>query len=306
MTLLAVRHASLGYSRHPVLRDVSFTLSQGTICCLLGANGCGKTTLMRSILGVIPLLKGEILLDSLPVQTLSHRQRAQAIAWVPQAHDGIFAFSVLDMVLMGLAPTIGAFSVPGKQERLKATEQLEKLGILHLATRRWNTLSGGERQLALIARALVQQPRLLLLDEPASSLDFGHQIQLLDTLAQLKNNGMTMLMSTHHPLHANAIADSIIQVEPDGRVTQGLPTEQLTTNKLAACTGFLPTRFTITSLQLSTKEKSCSLTILILQTFTFSNSNWPTAQKKRRITGINGRKKWRKIAPRLRTATCNN
>ncbi|MDU7306690.1 MAG: ABC transporter ATP-binding protein [Escherichia coli] len=182
MTLLAVRHASLGYSRHPVLRDVSFTLSQGTICCLLGANGCGKTTLMRSILGVIPLLKGEILLDSLPVQTLSHRQRAQAIAWVPQAHDGIFAFSVLD----------------------------------------------------LIARALVRQPRLLLLDEPASSLDFGHQIQLLDTLAQLKNNGMTMLMSTHHPLHANAIADSIIQVEPDGRVTQGLPTEQLTTKKLAA------------------------------------------------------------------------
>ncbi len=306
MTLLAVRHASLGYSRHPVLRDVSFTLSQGTICCLLGANGCGKTTLMRSILGVIPLLKGEILLDSLPVQTLSHRQRAQAIAWVPQAHDGIFAFSVLDMVLMGLAPTIGAFSVPGKQERLKATEQLEKLGILHLATRRWNTLSGGERQLALIARALVQQPRLLLLDEPASSLDFGHQIQLLDTLAQLKNNGMTMLMSTHHPLHANAIADSIIQVEPDGRVTQGLPTEQLTTKNWLPCTGFLPTRFTITSLQLSTKEQSCSLMILILQTFTFSNSGWPIAQKKRRITGINGRKKWRKIAPRLRTATCNN
>lgn len=306
MTLLAVRHASLGYSRHPVLRDVSFTLSQGTICCLLGANGCGKTTLMRSILGVIPLLKGEILLDSLSVQTLSHRQRAQAIALVPQAHDGIFAFSVLDMVLMGLAPTIGAFSVPGKQERLKATEQLEKLGILHLATRRWNTLSGGERQLALIARALVQQPRLLLLDEPASSLDFGHQIQLLDTLAQLKNNGMTMLMSTHHPLHANAIADSIIQVEPDGRVTQGLPTEQLTTKNWLPCTGFLPTRFTITSLQLSTKEKSCSLTILILQTFTFSNSGWPIAQKKRRITGINGRKKWRKIAPRLRTATCNN
>lgn len=185
MTLLAVRHASLGYSRHPVLRDVSFTLSQGTICCLLGANGCGKTTLMRSILGVIPLLKGEILLDSLPVQTLSHSQRAQAIAWVPQAHDGIFAFSVLDMVLMGLAPHRRFFR-PGKQERLKATEQLEKLGILHLATRRWNTLSGGERQLTLIARALVQQPRLLLLDEPASSLDFGHQIQLLDTLAQLK------------------------------------------------------------------------------------------------------------------------
>ena len=234
MTLLAVRHASLGYSRHPVLHDVSFNLSQGSICCLLGANGCGKTTLMRTILGVIPLSGGEILLDGVPVQKLSHHQRAQAIAWVPQAHDGVFAFSVLDMVLMGLTPIMGTFSVPGKQERLKATEQLEKLGISHLATRRWNTLSGGERQMALIARALLQQPRLLLLDEPASSLDFGHQIQLLDTLAQLKNNGMTMLMSTHHPLHANAIADSVIRVEPDGRVTQGLPAEQLTMGKLAA------------------------------------------------------------------------
>lgn len=234
MTLLAVRHASLGYSRHPVLHDVSFNLSQGSICCLLGANDCGKTTLMRTILGVIPLSGGEILLDGVPVQKLSHHQRAQAIAWVPQAHDGVFAFSVLDMVLMGLTPIMGTFSVPGKQERLKATEQLEKLGISHLATRRWNTLSGGERQMALIARALLQQPRLLLLDEPASSLDFGHQIQLLDTLAQLKNNGMTMLMSTHHPLHANAIADSVIRVEPDGRVTQGLPAEQLTMDKLAA------------------------------------------------------------------------
>ncbi len=102
MTLLAVRHASLGYSRHPVLRDVSFTLSQGTICCLLEPMVAAKP-LMRSILGVIPLLKGEILLDSLPVQTLSHRQRA-GYCPVPQAHDGIFAFSVLDMVLMGLAP----------------------------------------------------------------------------------------------------------------------------------------------------------------------------------------------------------
>lgn len=234
MTLLTVNHASMGYSRQPVLRDVSFSLAQGTICCLLGANGCGKTTLMRTLLGVIPLLSGEILLEGRPGSQLSHRQRAQSIAWVPQAHDGVFAFSVLDMVLMGLAPAIGAFSVPGKRERLAATAQLEKLGIVHLAARRWNTLSGGERQLALIARALIQQPRLLLLDEPASSLDFGHQIHLLDTLAQLKGSGMTMLMSTHHPLHASAVADSVIRIEPDGRVSQGTPAEQLTTASLAA------------------------------------------------------------------------
>ncbi|WDB72520.1 ABC transporter ATP-binding protein [Escherichia albertii] len=233
MTLLTVRHASLGYFRQPVLHGISFSLSQGSICCLLGANGCGKTTLMRTILGAIPLLSGEILLDGISIQKMSPRQRAQSIAWVPQAQDGIFAFSVLDMVLMGLAPAMGAFAVPGKRERVIATEQLDKMGISHLAARRWNTLSGGERQLALIARALVQQPRLLLLDEPASSLDFGHQIQLLDTLTQLKSDGMTMLMSTHHPLHANAIADSVIRIETDGHVSQGLPTEQLTTDKLA-------------------------------------------------------------------------
>ena len=176
MTLLAVRHASLGYSRHPVLRDVSFTLSQGTICCLLGANGCGKTTLMRSILGVIPLLKGEILLDSLPVQTLSHRQRAQAIAWVPQAHDGIFAFSVLDMVLMGLAPTIGAFSVPGKQERLKATEQLEKLGILHLAARRWLCSTRPSSVRRSTAAITGSASRLSSWDVAATSLSCGRKV----------------------------------------------------------------------------------------------------------------------------------
>lgn len=104
MTLLAVRHASLGYSRHPVLRDVSFTLSQGTICCLLGANGCGKTTLMRSILGVIPLLKGEILLDSLSVQTLSHRQRAQAIAWKAAGARRYFCFQCAGYGVDGPGP----------------------------------------------------------------------------------------------------------------------------------------------------------------------------------------------------------
>nr|AAC61712.1 ferric enterobactin transport ATP-binding protein [Escherichia coli] len=148
---------------------------------------------MRSIFGGIPLFKGEILMDSLPVQKINHCQRAQGIAWVPQAHDGIFGFSVLDMVLMGLAPTIGGFSVSGKQGSLEATEQMGKVGILHLAKRRWDKLSGGGSQLALIARAIVQQPRLLLMDEPASSLDFGYQIPILETLAQLKNNGMTML-----------------------------------------------------------------------------------------------------------------
>ncbi|BBV16843.1 MULTISPECIES: ABC transporter ATP-binding protein [Citrobacter] len=235
MTLLTLRHASLGYHSHqPVLRDVSFQVSPGSVCCLIGANGSGKTTLMRTILGVLSPLHGDILLDGVAINHLSDRQRAAAIAWVPQAHDGAFAFTALDMVMMGLAPQLAAFAVPGAKERENAHQQMTMLGISHLAPRRWNTLSGGERQLVLIARALAQRPRLLLLDEPASSLDFGHQIRLLDTLVTLKNSGMALLMSTHHPLHARAIADSVVRVEPNGAVSQGLPEQQLATDRLAA------------------------------------------------------------------------
>ena len=234
MTLLTVQHASLGYhSRPPVLRDVSFSVAPGSICCLIGANGSGKTTLMRTILGVLQPLAGQITLDGIAVNHLSDRERAAAIAWVPQAHDGAFAFTALDMVMMGLAPQMAAFAVPGVKERDIALEQLDVLAIPHLALRRWNTLSGGERQLVLISRALAQRPRLLLLDEPASSLDFGHQIRLLDTLVTLKNSGMALLMSTHHPLHARAIADSVVRVEPDGLVSQGEPEHQLAAERLA-------------------------------------------------------------------------
>lgn len=234
MNRLTVREATLGYAGQPVLQNVSFSLPAGSICCLLGANGSGKTTLMRTILGVLPPMSGDILIDDAPVSRLSERARAATIAWVPQASSGAFAFSVLDRVLMGLAPQLGMFSVPGKRERERAYLQLEALGIAHLANRQWDALSGGERQLVLIARALVQGPSLLLLDEPASSLDFGHQISLLDRLQTLKESGMTLLMATHHPLHARAIADSVVRIEPDGRVTQGTPQSQLDTARLAA------------------------------------------------------------------------
>ena len=242
--ILECRGLTKRYSYLEALSQVDLRIERGKIVGLLGPNGSGKTTLMRTILGVLPPLHGDILLDGVAVNHLSDRERAAAIAWVPQAHDGAFAFTALDMVMMGLAPQLAAFAVPGAKEREIAHQQLAMLEISHLALRRWNTLSGGERQLVLIARALAQRPRLLLLDEPASSLDFGHQIRLLDTLVTLKNSGMALLMSTHHPLHARAIADSVVRVEPNGEVSQGLPEHQLAADRLAALYRVTPSQIT--------------------------------------------------------------
>lgn len=242
MTILRVRHADVGYPGRVVLHGVSFSLSPGSICCLLGTNGSGKTTLMRSILGLLPLCAGQVLIDNVDISQMRARERARAIAWVPQAHDSVFTFHVLDMVLMGLSPNISTFSQPSRRERDIALAQLDILGIAHLASRSYTTLSGGERQLTLIARALAQQSRLLLLDEPASSLDFGHQIRLLDTLQHLRQRGITLLMATHHPLHALAIADTILSVEPDGTIAQGEPRTQLQPSKLAGLYGVTATQ----------------------------------------------------------------
>lgn len=242
MTILRVCHADVGYPGRVVLHGVSFSLSPGSICCLLGTNGSGKTTLMRSILGLLPLCAGQVLIDNVDISQMRARERARAIAWVPQAHDSVFTFHVLDMVLMGLSPNISTFSQPSRRERDIALAQLDILGIAHLASRSYATLSGGERQLTLIARALAQQSRLLLLDEPASSLDFGHQIRLLDTLQHLRQRGITQLMATHHPLHALAIADTILSVEPDGTIAQGEPRTQLQPSKLAGLYGVTATQ----------------------------------------------------------------
>nr|WP_154324988.1 ABC transporter ATP-binding protein [Pantoea sp. 201603H] len=237
---LQFTHVSLGYPGHSVLHDASFTLDSGTLTCLVGANGCGKTTLMRSILGVLPVENGEILLNGIPIDRLSPATRAKNIAWVPQAHDGAFAFRVSEMVMMGLTPYLSAFTTPGHREQALAYQKLDDMGIRHLAERRWTALSGGEKQLVLITRALVQQPQLLLMDEPASSLDFGHQIRLLDTVRTLRSQGITILMSTHHPLHARAVADSILCIQPNGAINQGSAVALLANDALAVLYGVSP------------------------------------------------------------------
>ncbi|WP_369309720.1 ABC transporter ATP-binding protein [Providencia rettgeri] len=234
MTIMTLNNVAIGYHHTAIIDGINLSLPEKEITCLLGANGCGKTTLMRTILGLLPAIHGDILLNNQSIKSLKQQDIAKVIAYVPQAHDTPFTFTVLDMVMMGLTPHISLFSVPGDAEKHQALQQLERLNIPHLASRLYSTLSGGEKQLVLIARALIQKPLLLIMDEPAASLDFGNQIRLLEQIEKLKAHGMTVLMSTHHPQHAAAIADNVILLDKQQKARQGLSKSMLTLTNLAA------------------------------------------------------------------------
>jgi len=200
--VLEVSNLAFGFPRRTVGRDVSFSLRDGEVMCVLGPNGGGKTTLFRTLLGLLPPHGGTISLEGASLESLSRRQIAQQIGYVAQGHSAYFAFTVLDFVLMGRTAHVSVFSVPGRKDREVAERVLESLGIAALARRPVTEISGGERQLALVARALAQEPRLLVLDEPTASLDFGNQVHVLQKISALAATGISILFSSHDPDHA--------------------------------------------------------------------------------------------------------
>jgi iron complex transport system ATP-binding protein len=199
---LEIKNAVLGYCGNAVLRNVNVALAAGTTVCLIGKNGAGKTTLFKSLLGILPVLEGEILLDGQSIKRWKCRDYAQIVAYVPQARTLPFPFKVFDVVLFGRTAYLSRFASPAKRDRRIADECLEKLQLRHLRNRIFTQLSGGEQQMVIVARALAQQPLFLVMDEPASSLDFGNQIRIISQVNRLKNDSLGILMATHSPDHA--------------------------------------------------------------------------------------------------------
>ncbi|MBN9063950.1 MAG: hypothetical protein BGP06_11710 [Rhizobiales bacterium 65-9] len=184
--------------------DVSFDLARGRVSAILGPNGAGKTTLLRILLGVRKPDQGEVV-------------RHGVIGYVPQRSETAFAYLVKDIVIMGRARHVGALGAPRSSDRTIAADALARVGVAHLAERSFDTLSGGERQLVLVARALATEPAAILLDEPASALDLRHQAHILSIMRSLaRTDSLAVLFTTHHPQHAAAIADGAILMRGGG------------------------------------------------------------------------------------------
>ncbi len=225
---LAVADLAFGYRGAPIGHDVSWSLGAGEVLCLLGPNGSGKTTLLKTLLGLIPAQGGTITLDGRDLARHSRAELARRVGYVPQAHTAFFPFTVREVVLMGRAARVGLFSAPSAHDREAAHQALEALGITHLAHRTYTTISGGERQMTLIARALAQEPQILVMDEPTASLDFGNQTQVIGRVAALAASGLAIVLSTHDPDHAFACADQVALLRGGQMIALGPPQETLT------------------------------------------------------------------------------
>ncbi len=231
--LILLDQVVLGYGRKKISNPLTIDFNHNEVVVLLGANGCGKTTLLKTALRLILPLSGHILLKNRDQAKWQRRALAKLIGYVPQAQSHLFAFDVEDIILMGRTAYIGWGNSPAAEDYKIVQDVVARLGIEKLQKKRYPELSGGEKRLVLIARALVQQPEVLIMDEPTASLDYGNQLRILEQVLALKAEGMTILMTTHQPEHAYQVADRLLLMHNGEILADGVGSEVLTTRNLA-------------------------------------------------------------------------
>ena len=223
--MLEMDGVGFGYPRREwIFREVSFRVPAGSVTAVLGPNGRGKTTLVRCAAGLLTPQEGTVLHDG-------------PVGFVPQAHGGAFAYRALDMVVMGRVRQVHVFGTPSRGDRVAALDAMERVGIAHLHDRQFPTLSGGEQQLVLIARAIASECPILALDEPSTGLDLHNQAQILSLLRKLVTDGMAVLLTTHHPDHALYLADSVVLMRGPDDVRTGDAGDLLTDHALSTLYG---------------------------------------------------------------------
>ena len=227
----SLQSVTCGYKDAVVLSDVSFSIGPGEALCLLGPNGVGKTTLFRTMLGFLKPFSGTVSLDGEDISAWSPRKLARKIGYVPQNHTPPFAYPVIDVVTMGRLARISPIAAPSARDTQVARDCLRRLGVEHLSDKLYTQVSGGERQMVLIARALAQEPELLVMDEPTASLDYGNQVKVLRQISCLVDDGISVIMTTHFPDHAFLCATKVGLITRDW-VRFGAPDDVVTERSL--------------------------------------------------------------------------
>ena len=230
---ITVENLSFSYGSHDVLHDISFEIPDGVLVNVLGPNGVGKSTLFRCILGLNNDYTGNVLVNGKDMKHLSIKERAREISYIPQSHAPVYDYEVLDVVLMATGSDLKMLSNPGCDQKRRAYEALERIGIEEFAHRTYTQISGGEQQLVLIARAIAQNAKTIVMDEPTSALDYGNTIRVLSCVKQLAREGMSIIQSTHNPDHAFLFSDKTLVIK-EGRVeAYGTPYDVITSELIS-------------------------------------------------------------------------
>jgi iron complex transport system ATP-binding protein len=230
--MLQVSGLVAGYEGREIVHDVTFDVGDGEFVCILGANGCGKTTTLKALLGLIRPSAGKVDMNGQATIDLREAERAKLFAYIPQTHTPPFPFTVRDVVALGRTVHLDRFSRASREDERVVNACMERMGVDRFASTPYTQLSGGQQQLVLIARALAQEPRVLVMDEPTASLDFGNQQLVLRQMRHLAHEGMSVLMVTHDPDHALYCADRVIVMEAGCVLVEGRPADVMDTDCL--------------------------------------------------------------------------
>lgn len=243
MALVEVKDVAFSYGSGDIFQDIGFSVDRGEVFCLFGPNGCGKTTLLDCIMGILKIARGSIFLNQNNISGLNPRAIARCISFVPQVHVKTFPYRVIDVVVMGRTCYTGFFAAPSREDREIAEEALELVGLTHLKEKPYTKLSGGETQLVLVARALAQNTPLMVMDEPTAHLDFKHELIVLETIVRLvRKKGISVIMASHFPNHAyyfenNAVSTTVALMGCGSFKALGRPSQVLTEENMASVFG---------------------------------------------------------------------
>ncbi|MGI6032764.1 MAG: ABC transporter ATP-binding protein [Coriobacteriales bacterium] len=235
---LEVKDASVGYVKgRPVQQNVNFSVESGEVCCVLGPNGCGKSTMFKSVLGLIPLQSGKVTVDGEDISTWTPSHMAEVMAYVSQSHQPPFPYQVKDVVLLGRINKVGYLGQPTDEDYQIADQAMVDMGVYDLRDEVYTDISGGELQLVMIARALAQEPDMLVLDEPTAALDYGNVVRVIDKVRSLAERGYAVVMTTHSPDHAFMCNSTVVLLQKENPMKFGRAVDVITERNMRQAYG---------------------------------------------------------------------